>query len=214
MAPENTLEAFRVARDLGADGVELDARRTADGVIIVHHDPQLPGDDRPIVAMERSELLRLAPAVPDLVDALAACEGLEVDVEIKNAPFEPDWDPDDRVLQTVLPMLGDDHLISSFNIDTVRRAHAAGVRTGWLLIRQMDPIAVLAEWPGYELILPSVEKVPGTQLERVVTAARAAAARVGVWTVDDPAEVKRLADGGVDIVFTNDPRLGLEVVKA
>ena len=43
VAPENTVAAFARARELGADGVELDVRRSADGVLIVHHDPEIAG---------------------------------------------------------------------------------------------------------------------------------------------------------------------------
>src|SRR5438045_594778 len=42
-ARENTLAAFTRAREMGADGVELDVRRTADGVLVVHHDPDAEG---------------------------------------------------------------------------------------------------------------------------------------------------------------------------
>jgi len=46
-APENTIEAFLLARELGADWVELDARRTADDRIVVHHDAELADGPRP-----------------------------------------------------------------------------------------------------------------------------------------------------------------------
>ncbi len=36
-APENTLEAFRIAVALGSDGIELDVRATADGALVIHH---------------------------------------------------------------------------------------------------------------------------------------------------------------------------------
>ena len=49
-APENTIEAFLLARELGADWVELDARRTRDGAIVVHHDDTL-ADGRVIVEL-------------------------------------------------------------------------------------------------------------------------------------------------------------------
>ena len=72
VAPENTVAAFAKARELGADGVELDVRRTADGVLVVHHDP----DDRRrrrLVASSRSPSVRAArPDVPTLDEALDA----------------------------------------------------------------------------------------------------------------------------------------------
>ena len=59
-AAENTPEAFRLALALGADGVELDVRRAADGALVVHHDPVLNGEP----------LRRLAgPPVPTLAAA-------------------------------------------------------------------------------------------------------------------------------------------------
>ncbi|HEX6250348.1 MAG TPA: glycerophosphodiester phosphodiesterase, partial [Gemmatimonadaceae bacterium] len=41
--PENTLEAFRLALEAGAEAVELDVHATADGVVVVHHDPAVAG---------------------------------------------------------------------------------------------------------------------------------------------------------------------------
>ncbi|MFK5282341.1 glycerophosphodiester phosphodiesterase, partial [Lacticaseibacillus paracasei] len=83
-ARENTIEAFRLAVDLGADGVELDVRPTADRVLVVHHDAHL-ADGRAIVATERAEL----PAdVADLGPALDACRDLVVNLELKNDPSD------------------------------------------------------------------------------------------------------------------------------
>lgn len=45
-APENTLAAFALAWEQGADAIETDLRRTADGVIVAHHDPLPPGTTR------------------------------------------------------------------------------------------------------------------------------------------------------------------------
>src|SRR3954452_22090130 len=79
---ENTVSAFQGARDLGADWVELDVRRTADGSLAVHHDAHLP-DGRRIVELHAADL---PDTVPDLAGALDACEPLGVNVEIKNLP--------------------------------------------------------------------------------------------------------------------------------
>src|SRR5262245_27082175 len=81
-APENTLEAFRLARSLGADAVELDVRRTRDGALAVHHDARLP-DGQSVVDLSAAELPR---SVPLLDAALDACAGMWVNVEIKNDP--------------------------------------------------------------------------------------------------------------------------------
>ena len=51
---ENTVAAYRRAGEMGADAVELDVRRTTDGVLVVHHDPHL-GDGRLIAAARAGE---------------------------------------------------------------------------------------------------------------------------------------------------------------
>src|SRR2546425_413652 len=87
--PENTVEAFRAAGELGATWVELDVRRTSDGRLAVHHDAHLP-DGRAIVDVAADDL---PPAVPSLAVALEACAPLGVNVEIKNSPNDVDFDP-------------------------------------------------------------------------------------------------------------------------
>jgi len=91
---ENTLEAFRRSRRLGAAGVELDVRLTADGGLAVHHDPVIDGVG-PIHDLSTTQL----PAhVPLLAEALDACTGMVVNIEIKNHPHEPGFDPADRAI--------------------------------------------------------------------------------------------------------------------
>jgi glycerophosphoryl diester phosphodiesterase len=207
-APENTLEAFRLAVTLGADAIELDARRTRDGRVVVHHDATLPGADEPLISLTRAEVANLAPSVPDLDDALAACSGAWVDIEIKNSPFDPDHDAEDSTLEAITPLVDETIIISSFNPTTVARSHRRGIRSGWLLTRSMDPLSVLDEWPGYEFVLPPLETFSIAIAER----AALADAEVGVWTVDDPAEIEALASQGVGAIFTNAPDLALGVL--
>src|SRR5471032_1443931 len=82
---ENTLEAFAGALRLGADGVELDVRRTSDGRLVVHHDAEITG----VGAIHSLRASELPPWVPGLDEALATCAGATVNVEVKNAPVEP-----------------------------------------------------------------------------------------------------------------------------
>src|SRR5262249_49942010 len=145
-APENTVAAFEMAAIAGADGVELDVRRSADGVLIVHHDARVT-DGRVIVDTPWQEL----PAhVPTLGEALDACARMWVDIEIKNDRHEPDFDPDVRVAVEVLALLAerehDRSLISSFRLATVDRC------------RMVDPTVPTA-WLTLELDAPMVERL-------------------------------------------------------
>lgn len=214
-ARENTIEAFMLARDLGADSVELDARRTADGVIVVHHDDTLPGAERPIVAMTRAEVATVAPWVPDLADAIAACSDMWVDVEIKNDPREADWDPHDGVALAVSDTHADDDIVvTSFNPGTVATAREVGLRTGLLLGRGFDPagMAGAAAEAGHVFLLPHWSALDGDHGEHVIAAARRAGIELAVWTVDDPAQMRRLAALGVGAVATNAPDVAASVL--
>lgn len=82
---ENTLGAFKEALRLGADGVELDVRRTLDGHLVVHHDP-VTSDG---MAIGQNLISDLPEFVPELGEAFEACGDLLVNVELKADPFEP-----------------------------------------------------------------------------------------------------------------------------
>src|SRR5688572_26619178 len=108
-APENTVEAFALARALGADWVELDVPTPADGALAVVHDRELP-DGRLVAEMRRAEL---PPSVPLLAEALDACQGMGVNIEIKRAR------PRDVVGLLRARSHADEVLVSSFAADTV-----------------------------------------------------------------------------------------------
>jgi glycerophosphoryl diester phosphodiesterase len=101
-APENTLAAFRLAMDLGADGVELDVRLSADGDAVVHHDADLrrtAGRRERIAELRAAELAGVVvrgaatqttgiPTLRAVLDALPAHAA--VDIEIKEETWEDD----------------------------------------------------------------------------------------------------------------------------
>src|SRR4051794_36204313 len=95
VAPENTVPAMREAVDRGADGVELDVHRTADGAVVVRHDAETPGG--PVGELALSDLLRAHPDVPVLDEVLEVCRGRLVNVEIK--------DPAPRTAEAVVELL-------------------------------------------------------------------------------------------------------------
>ncbi|HET7486742.1 MAG TPA: glycerophosphodiester phosphodiesterase [Acidimicrobiales bacterium] len=201
---ENTLEAFAAARRLGAAGVELDVRCTADGVLVVHHDPVLD-DGRVLAATPAADL----PAwLPTLEDALEACQGLTVNVEVKSLPTEPGWDPDEPVATAtarLVAALGRAATVwvSAFALPAVDAARAAAdVATGWLTLPGYDQADALdlAARHGHRALHPP----HGVVTPELVAAAHARGLAVHAWTADDPADVARLAAAGANAVITND----------
>ena len=211
---ENTLDAFRAARRLGADMVELDVRRTSDGRLVVHHDPKL--GMKAIVRMRAEDL---PTYVPSLADALDACEGMQVNIEIKNDGSEPDYDPRHSVSESVVALLaergdGDRMLISSFDRGTIDRVHALApqLRTGFLFMDIWpDAARMMRELAdgGHVAIHPYRKIVNAT----LVDAAHANGLQVNVWTVDKPSEIQSLAALGVDAIITNVPDVAVTALS-
>lgn len=213
-APENTVEAFRLARDLGADWVELDARRTADGQVIVHHDAEL-ADGRVIVELERAEL---PASVCDLTDALDACEGMSINIEIKNWPADPDFDETEAVARYVVELvqersLRDRVLISCFHYPTIQliRELDPTIPTAFLHIlvdRSWDDLAADVAAAGHVALHPW----DGLVDESLMAAATKHGLEVNVWTVDDPERMAQLIALGVDGLCTNVPDIARPIV--
>jgi glycerophosphoryl diester phosphodiesterase len=204
---ENTVEAFCEARRLGADGVELDVRRSADGALVVHHDATVAGFG-PIASLRVSDL---PSYVPLLDSAIEACRDLMVNVELKDLPGEPAYDVGYPLARLVARYVAADRalaarvIVSSFDLQALDAA--VGVEpslvTGWLTpswFDQADALGTVVE-RGHRGLHPQHEAVT----EELVATAHEAGVRVTAWTVDDPLRMRQLADAGVDSVITNVP---------
>ena len=211
---ENTVAAFRRAGEMASDAVELDVRRTRDGGMAVHHDDHL-ADGRNIVDLDSSEL---PPHVPFLGQALDACDGMWVNIEIKNWPDDADFDETDRLAASVAAHLdarNEDHrwVVSAFHRPTVdaMRTLRPTVRTAWLTlgIRDEDIERTAAELAkaGHFAVHPWDRFLTGHQ----VAVCHAHGLQVNVWTVDDPDRMRELIDWGVDGIVTNVPDVALRV---
>ena len=209
--PENTVAAFAAARRLGADWVELDVRRTADGALAVHHDAHLP-DGRPIVDVAAGDLPH---EVPSLAEALAACGPLGVNVEIKNLPMDPDYDEEERVAAAVVEQLARTPvsggvIVSSFNLRTVDRVRELdpAVPTAWLVMAAGPDVLDRCLRHGHAVLHPFHLSLDAG----VLAAAHEAGVTVNTWTVDDPDRMRELADLGVDGIVTNVPDVALSAL--
>lgn len=218
--PENTLASVDRAFRLGADGVEVDLRVTADGRMVCLHDRSLRrvvGVRRGVATMSLDELAGVRipgdhalPTVAELVDTVAGRGRLVL--EVKTSVF-----PASRrraavtaaaeELRRVGVTRASDVVVSSFDrfvLADVRRS--AAVRTG-VLARPSIPASVAVRWArlgGHDEAHPHVSAMMLIRPE-MVRRAHAAGIAITVWTADRADELHRLADRGVDAVITNDP---------
>jgi glycerophosphoryl diester phosphodiesterase len=211
----NRLPSFGWCRAAGADGVECDVRLTADGELVVVHDAEL-SDGR---AVASCRLADLPPWIPPLASVLDACAGLVVNVELKNFPRDPAFDPDQRVTRALLELLasrggGDRVLVSCFDTGAIDVARSAGMETALLLLsrRPAGEVLDVAVRHGHGVVHPYDTMVDAAFLE----AARARGLRVNVWFGDEPgrARLAELVDLGVDGLITSEIPLAREVVDA
>ncbi|HKS05273.1 MAG TPA: glycerophosphodiester phosphodiesterase [Gemmatimonadaceae bacterium] len=206
-APENTIAAFARALELAADGIELDVHATADGAVVVHHDPvpkPSPREDaiawRPFSALSRAEVRRLKVAeshsIPTLDEVLDLVgERLTIYCELKGA----------GVVEHAAPKLAAHRgptAMHSFDHRMVRRARelAPRVPRGILVVSRLVDTAHALSSAGATTLWPHREYVDA----ELVAEVGAAGGSVIAWTANDPFEIKRLAQAGVHAICTDD----------
>jgi len=227
-APENTMEAFNLALQQGADGVELDAKLSADGEVIVIHDPTVDrttnGHGR--VAMFKLTDLRALDAgsffsekfrgaqIPmlDEVFAVIGRQGI-INVELKNYTT-----PRDQLVEKVCALVQKHNLqkkilFSSFFASNLKRA-------AHLLPEVPRGLLALGGWKGmwarsfgfmfgeYQALHPHITDVNAPQVARVHKLKR----RIHVWTANSEQDLLRLKNWGVDGIITDDPLTAVRVM--
>jgi glycerophosphoryl diester phosphodiesterase len=231
-APENTLEAFRVAVEAGTGGLELDVHMTLDKEIVVIHDAAVDrttNGSGAIAEMTLDELRsfdagyrfsldggRTHPyrgrglRVPTLAEVYEAFPESYVNIDIKER--QP------GVEETVLRVIRDAEertLVVSNDYAVVRRFRRVSggrISTGASRL-EIGAFYLLSrlrlEWlarPAYEALQVPVEHEGITLVTpRFLEAAHSRGVRVDVWTINDPGEMRRLLDLGVDVLMTDDP---------
>ncbi len=227
-APENTMPAFQLAVEQGADAIELDVRVTRDGVPVVLHDTttarttDVAGD----LADTTADRLRAADAgarfspdggqtfpwqdrgvrIPTLAEVLQTIPDLPLLVEIKEPRGQGE-------VRQVLETHSAQHRVVVASADW--RALAAFRDSGFSLGASRREIVRLyaGAWAGWapRTVAYRVLSVPQSfhglpvPTPRFVAAAHRRGCPVHVWTVDDPAAVRRLWGDGVSGIVTNVP---------
>lgn len=227
-APENTLLAFLKAMNAGATHIETDVHATLDGVAVISHDPDLArlvGRDVRVEQFTMAELRRIGlgegQSFVSLHEALEAFPDIRFNIDVKSASAALPTAQAiiqtravNRVLitsfsrarrrATVDRLLG---VASSASWDQVLRVVVAA-RLGLIPLvrrfsRDFDALQIPERYRIFRLVTP-----------RVVRAMHACGVEVHVWTVNDPVDMLRLLDAGVDGLITDRCDLARELVDA
>jgi len=208
--PDNTLGGFLAAAAV-ADAVELDVRRSADGKLVLSHDPALGG----LVVAETpwSRLCELDlgdghhPALLD--EALAALVGTPAQLEVKNSPAEPGYEPDHRLAMETAERARPGDIVTGFNpasLAAVRRVFPDAA-TGLCVTAAVafDEAVELCLDAGHHAVVPDQSLVP----ERLHVEVE-----VYPWTVNDPVRAHELVERGVTGIITDDPGLMADTLRS
>lgn len=239
LAPENTVAACDAGLASGADGLELDVRLSADGIAVVHHDRGLERTTNlrgPVSAYTSSELAGADAGFRFGADGVTPFRGQAIGIprldevlsRYRHVPIIIELKEDTRQLvEAVLAALRrTDALervcVGSFSTRALRQVRtlapavatsAARTEVRWALYRSRWrwPIAK-AEYLAYQV--PEVSRGTRVVSPRFITDAHRAGLPVQVWTVDHPADARRLVSWGIDGLITDRPDLIVPLARS
>jgi glycerophosphoryl diester phosphodiesterase len=214
--PENTLDAFERARNEGALAIELDVRTSADGVAVVFHDPGLSSmtggrDTRAVDRVPLAELRAIdlggGARIPALADVLVWAVESRIGVNVELKHDVPNRREVARATAFAVRVARADILFSSFDprlLALIAGRYPAVPRALLTHSRQ-------SRWAGWlqEAVRPPIVEALHLQRTQVDPPAMVRyvrrGLRVGVWTVNDPAEGVTLLRQGAAWIITDRP---------
>lgn len=217
--PENTMPAFQGAIDLGYRYIETDVHATRDGVLLAFHDDQLDRVTDKVGVIAEMDFVDVARARVDGLEPIPRLEELLLAFPQARINIDPKRD---NAVQPLIAVLRDCNAIERVCVTSFSGARIAAVRKalGPKLCTGLGPMATarvrFSSWSGplgflwgaYTggcLQIPVYQK--GIRLVDPLMIARAheIGLQVHVWTIDDPAEMNRLIDLGVDGLMSDEP---------
>lgn len=235
--PENTLPSFRRALELGADALETDVHLSADGHVVVSHDPdgrRTAGVDQAIRATPLRELQSWDAGrafvdargarpftgqgyrIPTLEELLVELPPVRLNVDLKSE--EPALA--ERFIALARRHGAEDRLIAaSFSSRTLRRLRALGWRGESSLARGEFLLAWLLPRPfarprGTRAQIPTHFGPWPLATRRTVDKLHELGLSVDYWTINEPERARALVELGADGVMTDDPARIVPAVRA
>jgi glycerophosphoryl diester phosphodiesterase len=227
-APENSLRAFELAAEQGADGVELDVQLTKDVVMVVTHDEKINrvSDREGFVKDYTFEELRemnfnagkkkfgkvLIPTLEEVYKLLKP-SGLTINVEIKSGVFFYEGIEEKCLALTKEYGMEDRVLYSSFNHATVKKMKELDptVKTGLLYADGILDVAKYAKtMTNCDALHPALYNI---QYPDFFKEAKEQGLDVNVWTVNEEEYMHMCVDAGVNAIITNYPDKALKIAR-
>ena len=228
--PENSLLAFRSALALGVDALELDLHLTADGEVVVLHDPSLDRTSTGTGAVRDLKLADLAAVRLKTREGAVTAERVPTFAQVLDlvAPTSAELLPEIKVdtnrqrysgiEEKVLALIRARGLrsrttIQAFQVETIRRLRELEPKARTMLLVARGDVerdrARPAEAVRRARDLGATDLGMNHRLidADVMAAARADGVRVSAWTVNDEADIRRMIDLGVDVVMSDRPDL-------
>lgn len=227
-APENTLAAFELAVRQNADAIELDAKLSADGFVVVIHDQTVDRTtdgtgrvrDLPVAALQKLDAGRAydeafrherVPTLGEVFEAVG--RQILINVELTNYLSPKDSLPDKVAELVSRHNIAQHVMFSSFNPLALRRIHRQlpDVPLGLLAFRGRGGAwarSRLGRWVPYQALHPAaIDTCP-----RLIQQQQARGFRVHTYTVNTAEDMQRFFEWGVDGIFTGDVPLARRVL--
>lgn len=221
-APENTLLSFDLAFDLGAEAIECDVQRTADGQLVILHDGTVNrttdgkgliaeltfAQARKLNAGKRWGLTQQIPTLDETLELVKRRSGainLEIKAESETQALET-AEAVAPVLEALQSPLRERLLVSSFELASVRLLKQ---RLPWLRVAALYGGR---EWKQRDMLAPALEMNaeaihPGVSLTtaELIRDAHAVGLQVNVWTANSLGVIYKLISWDVDGLFSDFP---------
>ncbi len=228
-APENTLAAFAKAKDMGADGVELDVLLSKDRQLVVTHNENLEeftGRRDSVKNMTLQELRQLdfgshystefrGEKIPSLAEVFELLRGkMIINVEMKGKNIFDDG-RETLLLQLIRDFNIEEQIwISSFNIFALRRLMkiAPHIKRGYLFYEKQDPFSKKGGWDFF--VKPQSWNISRGLIDHsTIETIHQKNRECWIWTVNDEKEAETFSQAGADVIITDEPRKFITLQK-